>query len=125
MVTADITATAYGSKLSNIEFVWARNSREFVFSNSIVIHGSPALVIDPSANFSYLENLAAQKKIDYVVNTHYHGDHRSLNPLFKSLPLICHEADAPASSSYETYERFADRDPSSAYAVWRAEIFHH
>lgn len=119
-----IEETPHGSRLKNIEFVWARNSREFVFSNSIVIHDKPAIVVDPSANFSYFESLAARKRIDWVVNTHYHGDHRSLNPLFRGLPLLCHEADAPAIASYETYERFSDRDPQSAYAVWRKEIFH-
>ncbi len=122
-MVAPIQETPYGSRIGNVEFVWAHNSREFVFSNTLVIHGKPSIVVDPSANFSYLEQLASQKAIDWVMNTHYHGDHRSLNPLFKGLPRYCHEADAPAISSYETYERYADRDPQSAYAVWRREIF--
>lgn len=120
----DIIDTPHGSQIGNVEFVWAKNSREGVFSNSIVIHDeSASLIVDPSANFSYLEMLAAQKKIARVANTHYHGDHRSLNSLFKQLPLFCHEADAPAIASYATYEKFADRDTSSPYAVWRREIF--
>lgn len=124
-MTVPIIETQYGARLGTVEFVWAVNSREFVFSNSIVIHDKPAIVVDPSANFSYLEGLASQKKIDWVVNTHYHGDHRSLNPLFKGLPLSCHEADAPAIADYDTYETYADRDKDSVYAVWRKEIFSH
>lgn len=120
---AEITTTEHGDRIGDVEFIWARNSREFLFANSIFIKGSPSIIVDPSATFTYIEQLASSRAVNIVLNTHYHADHRSLNGLFKDVIFAAHEKDAPAIRDYETYEEFADTDPNSFYSEWRRQFF--
>lgn len=120
---APIIETEYGSRIGDVEFIWARNSKEFLFANSIFIRGKPSFIVDPSATFTYIERLALTRAVDIVLNTHYHGDHRSLNGLFKNVLYGAHELDAPAIRDYATYENYADTDPNSFYTAWRHQIF--
>jgi hypothetical protein len=48
-MTHEIIPTEYGSRIGDVEFIWARNSKEFLFANSIYIRGNPSFIIDPSA----------------------------------------------------------------------------
>lgn len=121
---AEIKDTEHGNRIGDVEFIWARNSKEFLFANSIYIRGKPSLIIDPSATFTYIEQLATSNSVDVVLNTHYHGDHRSLNGLFKNVIFAAHELDAPAIRDYQTYEKYADTDPNSFYTQWRKDIFY-
>jgi|SRR5262245_52406993 len=115
--------TENGVLIGDVEFIWARNAKEFFFSNSIVIHTSDALVVDPSANFSYFEKIASQNKVQNVLNTHYHIDHRSLNHLFRNARFLCHELDKAAILSFDNYLKLADGNPDSSYAMWLKGIF--
>jgi len=122
-MTPNILSTENGAKLGDVEFIWARNSKEFFFSNSILIHDSNPTLVDPSANFSYLEHLASQKRIQQVVNTHYHVDHRSLNSLFRRhANYLCHELDKPLMSM-DNYLKYADSETNSGYVKWLKGIF--
>lgn len=118
-----IYKTEHGSLIGDVEFVWARNAKEFFFSNTIVVHGAEGLVVDPSANFSYLEKIASQNKIQTVLNTHYHIDHRSLNHLFEHAEFVCHALDKPAILSLDNYLRYADQNKESSYVLWLRGIF--
>ena len=60
--------------------------------------------------------------VRYVINTHYHADHRSLNGLFKKVIFASHEKDAPAIRDHKTYEEFADTDDHSFYTQWRHDF---
>jgi len=115
--------TENGVKLGDVEFIWARNSKEFFFSNSILIEDNQATVVDPSANFSYLEHLASSKQIQQVLNTHYHVDHRSLNSLFKDAKFMCHRQDRKPLQSFENYLKYADNVRDSGYVDWLKGIF--
>ena len=115
--------TAQGILIGDVEFVWARNAKEFFFSNSIVVHTPDALVVDPSANFSFFERLAAQNIVRTVVNTHYHIDHRSLNHLFNNAQFLCHEKDREAILSFDNYLKYADQNQDSSYVMWLKGIF--
>ena len=119
-----IIQTEYGSKLGAVEFIWARNSKEFLFANSIYIEGKPSIIVDPSATFTYIEKLAQSRAVDIVLNTHYHGDHRSLNSLFTNVIFAANRLDAPAIRDYKTYEEYADNDPNSFYTAWRKQVFY-
>jgi glyoxylase-like metal-dependent hydrolase (beta-lactamase superfamily II) len=119
-----IQETENGIRLRDIELIWARNSKEFFFSNSILIHDSTSpTLVDPSANFSYLEHLASQKLVKQVLNTHYHADHRSLNGLFRvHAHYLCHPLDKPYMS-LENYLKYADPEKDSDYVRWLQGIF--
>lgn len=119
----NIIPTEYGSRIGDVEFIWARNSKEFLFANSIYIRGNPAIIVDPSASFTYIEQLALAQKVNIVLNTHYHGDHRSLNALFKNVIYAAHEKDAPAIRDYKVYAEYSDADPQSFYSEWIGQVF--
>ncbi len=118
-----IQQTDQGVLIGDVEFVWAKNAKEFFFSNSIVVHEKDVLVVDPSANFSFFEKLAAQNKVSNVLNTHYHIDHRSLNHLFNNAQFMCHELDKMAISSFDNYLQYADQNQDSSYVMWLKGIF--
>jgi len=118
-----IQTTEHGVLIGDVEFVWARNAKEFFFSNSIVVHESEMLVVDPSANFSFFEKIASQNKVQTVLNTHYHIDHRSLNHLFVHARFLCHELDKPAILSFDNYLKYADPNPDSSYVMWLKGIY--
>ena len=122
-MSAHIEQTEHGSRIGSVEFIWARNSKEFLFANSIYIKGSTSYIVDPSATFTYIESLAMSHAVDVVLNTHYHGDHRSLNGLFKNAVYAAHELDAPAIRDNITYEKCADTDLNSFYTEWRKQVF--
>jgi glyoxylase-like metal-dependent hydrolase (beta-lactamase superfamily II) len=116
--------TEQGTRLGDVEFIWAKNSREFFFSNSILIHdGASTTIVDPSSNFTYLEQLASRKVVQQVLNTHYHVDHRSLNHLFRQARFICHEKDLAPLLSFENYLKYADSERESNYVQWLKGIF--
>ncbi|HEX5033801.1 MAG TPA: MBL fold metallo-hydrolase [bacterium] len=116
--------TEQGTRLGDIEFIWAKNSREFFFSNSVLIHDGPSTtIVDPSSNFTYLEQLASRKIVHQVLNTHYHVDHRSLNHLFRQARFICHEKDLAPLLSFENYLKYADSERESNYVQWLKGIF--
>lgn len=118
-----IKKTETGARIGDVEFIWAVNSKEFFFSNSILIHDPQATLVDPSANFSYLEYIASQKKVKQVLNTHYHVDHRSLNSLFREhAEYICHPQDEPLMD-LANYLKFADPEKGSGYIQWLEGIF--
>lgn len=119
----DLTTTDYSSRIGDVEFIWARNSKEFLFSNSILIHGDQPIIVDPSASFTYIENLAKAHYVRTVFNTHYHGDHRSLNQLFKGVVFASHELDALPIGNHQEYARVSDKDPNSYYSQWTLEVF--
>ncbi len=118
-----IQETEQGVLIGDVEFVWAKNAKEFFFSNSIVVHEKDVLVVDPSANFSFFEKLAAQNKVGNVLNTHYHIDHRSLNHLFQNAQFMCHELDKQAILSFDNYLQYADQNQDSSYVMWLKGIF--
>ncbi len=124
MINTTPIPTDYGTRIGEVEFIWARNSKEFLFSNSILIHGDKPVLVDPSASFTYIEQLAKSRYIHTVLNTHYHGDHRSLNQLFRGVIFAAHEADALPISDFSEYARVSDKDPASFYSHWTKEIFH-
>jgi glyoxylase-like metal-dependent hydrolase (beta-lactamase superfamily II) len=119
-----ILSTEHSSRLKEVEFIWARNSKEFLFSNSILIHGERPVIVDPSANFTYIEQIAQTHTVKTVLNTHYHGDHRSLNQLFRGeVVFASHEADAKPISDHAEYARVSDKDPNSYYSQWTLDVF--
>lgn len=123
LMNQTITQTDHGCRIKDVEFIWAKNSKEFLFSNSILIHGEKPVIVDPSASFTYIEQLAKAHYVNIVLNTHRHGDHRSLNQLFKSAVFACHENDANAISDFAIYAKDADKQSNSFYVQWMQDTF--
>ncbi|MCB1214653.1 MAG: MBL fold metallo-hydrolase [Deltaproteobacteria bacterium] len=115
--------TPHGMQVGNLELIWAVNSKDFFFSNSLFIDDTEAMVVDPSANFSYLEHLASSKRVSQVLNTHFHIDHRSLNHLFKDARFLCHKKDLRALLSLDNYLKLAGKEKNNEYVLWLQKIF--
>lgn len=120
---SDIKQTDHGVRVGDVEFIWAQNSEEFLFSNSILIHGRNPVIVDPSANFTAIMRLAEQHYVHTVLNTHFHGDHRSLNHLFKDTYFAAHRLDAPYIANFDHYLNDAIDGSHSFYAEWTKKIF--
>ncbi len=118
----EVIRLPHGAKIGNVELIWGHNSKDLFFSNSILIHDQASWVVDPSASFSYLESVASQKIVKFVLNTHYHADHRSLNSLFKDAELGCHKLDQAAIANFENYLKYADTE-ESFYKEWLKMLF--
>lgn len=119
-----LITTEHSSRLGAVEFIWARNSKEFLFSNSILVHGERPVIVDPSASLTLIEQIAQTRTVKTVLNTHYHGDHRSLNQLFRGdVVFASHEADAGPISDHREYARVSDSDPNSPYSQWTLDVF--
>ncbi len=110
--------TEHGHRCGNVELVWARNSKDFFFANSIVVHGEQPIIIDPSANFTYLRHLALTPNPYRIINTHYHSDHRALNGRFPNATFMCHREDAPALRSWQAFQKRLDHYSDSIYSEW-------
>ncbi len=119
----DVQKTSHGIRVGDVEVIWAKNSQEFLFSHSLLIHGENPIIIDPSANFSYIHDIAKSRYVKKVINSHYHGDHRSLNHLFKDVVFSSHRLDASAIRDFNVYLAHATDDATSSYAIWIRETF--
>ena len=117
------STTEHSTRIGDVEFIWARNSKEFLFSNSVLVHGDAGIIVDPSASFTYIQQIAQSALVKTVLNTHYHGDHRSLNQLFNNVVFASHVADADAISNHQEYARVSDKDPQSYYSQWTLDTF--
>ncbi len=118
LANTDFHETEHGHRKGDVELVWARNSKDFFFANTIVIHDDSPIIIDPSANFTYIRRLALTLNNHRVINTHYHSDHRALNGRFPEATFMCHRDDAPALRSWKEFQRRLDNDPESIYLQW-------
>ena len=123
-MTDNFLESEHSTRVGDVEFIWARNSKEFLFSNSILVHGDNPVIIDPSASFTYIEQIAQSGQVKTVLNTHYHGDHRSLNQLFGQKAIYAsHELDALPISDIHEYHKVSDGDPDSFYSHWIRDVF--
>ena len=108
----------HGHRCGQVELVWARNSKDFFFANTIIVHDKSPIIIDPSANFTYIRHIALTQTNHRVINTHYHSDHRALNGRFPNATFMCHREDAPALRSWNEFQKRLDSNPDSIYSQW-------
>jgi glyoxylase-like metal-dependent hydrolase (beta-lactamase superfamily II) len=92
-------------KLENITIFWGKHRGPLIYSNTFVVEVDKKrpVIIDPGSESPELKKLAEQE--GFVVNTHFHGDHRRMNYLFKKSEFFAPEPDAPM---IESHERFID-----------------
>ncbi len=90
------------TKIENITIFWGRHKGPLIYSNTFVIeHGNTTIIVDPGGESQELKKLSDQK--NFVVNTHFHGDHRRLNYLFTKSDFFAPELDAPMIESHKHF----------------------
>ena len=69
-------------RFGHLVFVPGKNKGRYPFSNSLYIDDERKAVIDTACDESILRDLAEERGLDIIINTHYHEDHFTLNYLF-------------------------------------------
>jgi glyoxylase-like metal-dependent hydrolase (beta-lactamase superfamily II) len=90
-------------RFGNIVFIPGAGGARYPHCNSLFIDDEVKAVIDPGSDEATLRDLAAGRRIDVLLDTHYHEDHTAFNHLFPDAALWVHEAEAPCHRSYQTF----------------------
>ena len=93
-------------RFGNIVFIPGTGGARYPHCNSLFIDDEVKAVIDPGSDQACLRDLAAGRRIDVLLDTHYHEDHTAFNHLFADAALWVHEAEAPCYRSYRTFLEF-------------------
>ncbi len=76
------------AQIENITIFWGKHRGPLIYSNTFVVEtGKTPVIIDPGGESDDLKKMSEKKA--FIVNTHFHGDHRRLNYLLpgaSSLP---------------------------------------
>lgn len=90
----------------------------FPNSHSVLIEGPDTALIDTGAGLDILRSLAAEGRVDLVLNTHTHPDHAAGNFLFAGCEILVPETSLDsAGRKAPLSERLAE--PGSLAAYWR------
>ena len=86
----DMKQTQFGT----INVIHGENGSRFPYSNTLFINDEETVVIDTGAGKRLLSELKQNKRIDLVINTHYHFDHIAYNYLFNDSKILINEKEA-------------------------------
>ena len=90
------------AKIENITIFWGRHKGPLIYSNTFVVEtGQTTVIVDPGGESGELTKLSDEKA--FIVNTHFHGDHRRMNYLFTKSDFFAPELDAPMIESHEQF----------------------
>ncbi len=90
------------AKIENITIFWGKHKGPLIYSNTFVVEaGNTPIIIDPGGESDELKKLSDKK--NFIVNTHFHGDHRRMNYLFTRSEFFAPELDAPMIESHEEF----------------------
>lgn len=95
----DMEETRFG----RVVFIPGLKGARYPFCNSLYIDDEKKAIIDPASDESRLMLLAAKKRIDVIINSHYHEDHIAFNYLFPEADLHVHEDAVPCFQSYRSF----------------------
>jgi len=84
-----------------ILFIEAEGRGRYPYSNSMLIDDDVRVLIDTGMGRDLAMEIAKEKKIDLVINSHGHEDHVASNNLFKDAKICSHKLDAPIIRSVE------------------------
>jgi len=82
-----------------IFFIEGEDKGRYPYSNSMLIDDDVKALIDTGMGRSLAMEVAKEKKIDLVINSHGHEDHVASNYLFKDAKICSHKFDAPTIRS--------------------------
>ena len=80
--------------LGIISVIHGENGSRFPYSNTLFINDEMKAVIDTGAGEAPLSELKQNKRIDLVINTHFHFDHIAYNYLFSDSANLINERES-------------------------------
>jgi glyoxylase-like metal-dependent hydrolase (beta-lactamase superfamily II) len=84
-----------------VSFIEAEGRGRYPYSNSMLIDDDVRALIDTGMGRDLAMEIAKDKKIDLVINSHGHEDHVASNNLFKEAKICSHRFDAPIIRSVD------------------------
>lgn len=106
------------ARFGNVVFIPGMGGGKYPFCNSLYIDDKKKAIIDPASDESYMRKLAGEKKVDAVINSHYHEDHIAFNYLFPEAELYVHEAIGACFKSYNSFLDYCGLLDSKYRAEW-------
>jgi glyoxylase-like metal-dependent hydrolase (beta-lactamase superfamily II) len=90
-------------RFGSILFIPGSAGARYPHCNSLFIDDEVKVLIDPGSDEAFLKDIASGRRVDVLLDTHYHEDHTAFNHLFPDAALWVHEAEAPCYKSYEKF----------------------
>lgn len=84
-----------------ILFIEAEGKGRYPYSYSMLVDDDVRVLIDTGMGQDLAMEIANDKKIDLVINSHGHEDHIASNRLFKDAKICSHKLDAPIIRSVD------------------------
>ncbi|MGO9139036.1 MAG: MBL fold metallo-hydrolase [Syntrophales bacterium] len=106
------------TRFGNLIFIPGMGGGRYPFCNSLYIDDEKKAIIDPASDESYLRKLAGEKKVDVIINSHYHEDHIAFNYLFPEAELYVHGAISACFKSYSSFLDYCGLLDSPYKAEW-------
>jgi glyoxylase-like metal-dependent hydrolase (beta-lactamase superfamily II) len=106
------------TRFGNLVFIPGMGCGKYPFCNSLYIDDKKKAIIDPASDESFLRKLARGKKVDIIINSHYHEDHIAFNYLFPEAELYVHEAIGTCFRSYSSFLDYCGLLDSKYRAEW-------
>ena len=91
----------------------------YPYCNTLLVKGRQTLLVDPACEEKALRRLAAEEKIDFLFNTHYHPDHIRYNPLFDGIDFLTHRDDAPCFRSLDSMAEWVGVKGTPYEQTWK------
>ncbi|QGU00087.1 MBL-fold metallo-hydrolase superfamily [Candidatus Syntrophocurvum alkaliphilum] len=108
-------------KIFDDTYIVANKNGKFPDSICTYFDDEVKTLIDTTMDTSFV-NYFNDKKVDLIINSHFHKDHCGSNHLFPNAKIIAHPADIPAMQSFTTFcEYFGINDYCSEEEA--AELF--
>ena len=105
-------------RFGSIIFIPGSAGARYPHCNSLFIDDEVTVLIDPGSDEAFLKDLALQRRVDVLLDTHYHEDHTAFNHLFPDAALWVHEAEAPCHRSYQTFLEYYGLQESPYRKEW-------
>jgi hydroxyacylglutathione hydrolase len=105
-------------RFGSILFIPGSGGARYPHCNSLFIDDEVKVLIDPGSDEACLRDLASRRRVDVLLDTHYHEDHTAFNHLFPDAALWVHEAEAPCHRSYQTFLEYYGLQESPYRKEW-------
>ncbi len=106
------------TRFGNIVFVPGTGGGRYPFCNSLYIDDQKKAIIDPASDETFLRKLADERRVDLIINSHYHEDHIAFNYLFPEAELYVHEDIGACFKSYSAFLDYCGLLDSQYKAEW-------
>ena len=104
-----------------IYYIEGENGGRYPYCHSLFIEDDTSAVIDPACGADLMRQLASEHRVDIVLNTHYHEDHRIYNYYFENAELYAHELDVHGYGSIDHFiGDFSPANNPPAKELWHA-----